>query len=205
MRAGFALLAGALLLCVGRAEGAHDGPEVVETLGWDAGSQTAYFRIHHMNESGYLPTVVSLVRDSLPGNPRPVAHPRSIRRTLGDQAYESWIDSLRQSLTPLVAEPAPALFPPPEILHADTLNAPHGRFPTFVVRVRDPLIGDFIVENVLCTPRVVMVRRYRSPDESLRIGVLAFQAIPWELCYEVQVPIAIPPAGPVRVRWVWWQ
>jgi len=199
------LLLGMMLAVTGPAQASHGGPEVVEPLGWDPRTETAYFRIHHLDESGYLPTVVILVRDSLATNPLPVALPRSFYRTIGDLTYEGWIDSLRQSLQPLMEKPSPSLFRGSEVLHADTLDAPCGRFPRYVMRMEDGLIGRFIVENVLCTPRVVIVRSYRTPDRALRFGVLAFQAIPWEQCYEVQIPVAAGFGASVRVRWNRWQ
>jgi hypothetical protein len=184
----------------------HGGPEVVEPLGWDPRAAVAYFRIHHLDESVYTPTVVVISRDSIPTNPLPKALTRSFGYRYGEPAYEAWIDSLRRSLQPLEEVPAPAFLRTTEVLHADTLNSMLGRFPRYVVRVTDGLIGHFIVENVLCDPRVVMVRSYRSPDHAVRVAVLAFQALPWEQCYEAQVPVAIQSTwAPVFVRWKRWR
>jgi hypothetical protein len=200
------LLAGALLIASSPAAGSHGGPDVVEPLGWDPQSETAYFRIIHENESGWRPTVVVLARDVISTHPLPVALSRSFNRDTDDQTYEAWVDSLRRSLTPLYEVPSPSLFKRSEILAADTLTGPGGRFPRYTLRVSDGRIGQFIVEGVLCSPHVVMVRCFQPPNQPVRFGVLAFRAIPWEECYEVQLPVAIiSPSTPVRVRWRSWQ
>ena len=53
--------------------------------------------------------------------------------------------------------------------------------------------------TTLCDPGVLVIRQYQVPGRRELIGIASFRGIPWEMCYEAQVPFLVPREGERRV------
>src|SRR5206468_3092399 len=81
------------------------------------------------------------------------------------------------------------------VLSVDTLKSEYeGRTVRYRMEVFDGNIceGSFEV-TTLAEPSVRMIRKYRVPGQEYRFGVLSFRAIPYEMIYEVAVPLGWDP------------
>lgn len=113
---------------------------------------------------------------------------------------------LRRRLRPLEDESGQTVFHYTRVLNVDTLRSEDwGARVRYRLEVSDGNVCDGSFEvTTLAEPSVRMIRKYRIPGEEHRFGILSFRAIPYEMIYEVQIPVVLDGAHGRRVEWKPW-
>jgi len=168
------------------------GPEVAEVLGWNPNTRVAYFAIRFQDDSGRNSRVVAI---PLTGERRGKSLVLDWSRT--DQPispqYARSMAALQRRLVPLKAVSAPAFDFRPHVLRADSVRLGEDRIPRFRLR------SGGIECVAYCSTHFAIVREFRVPGRAERFGIAAFRGIPYEACYETQIPFLFPDPGVIRV------
>jgi hypothetical protein len=203
----------ALLIVFGATWAGHGwatsgGPDWARPLGWDSEHGRAYFLIMHLDELAHGPAVVYVATDSLASDV-PVQADFELSTWMmqfGDSAVSMLSETLARqlALAPLEDVSSTSVFHYSTVVSSDTLHTEEDlKYPRYLVRAVDGSLGTFEVET-LCEPSVRMLRMFQVPGSEHRFGILSFRAKPYEMCYEVQLPVLIRP-GVIRIRWEEWE
>ena len=167
------------------------GPETVEALGWNSKTQVAYFAIHFEDETGRNPRIVGI---PTVGNRRGQTFVLAWSRTEGpDSLYDRALHSLRGGLKPLPLLYGRALLLRPQIVHADTLTQGDEKWPRFRLRA---WARPGTVECVAyCSTALAIIQHFGVPGRKDRFAIAAFRGVPFEECYETQVPFLMAAEG----------
>lgn len=189
----------------GVARATTGGPDVAAPLGWDPVDRKAFFTIRSLDESGRAPAVVYLAwRKGGDAVPVQVGWSRSADE---DSTYSKQLERLRRRLRPLREESGPTMFDFRRVLEADTLRSPYwGRRARFRVEVSQAGICDCSFEvTTIIEPDVRMIRTFAVGPEGPRFGILSFRAKPYEMGYEVQIPVLLEAGSKRRIEWKPWE
>jgi len=182
----------------------HGGPEVAIPLGWDQVEHKAFFKIEHHDESGLPPYVIYFaLTGALWSGPVQVAWSKE-----GSSAdFESEMTKLLPRLHPFKDESGASVFHYTRVLAVDTLKSEYwGSIVRYRILASDPEIClDSFELSTLVEPSVRMVRRYRIPNGKQRFGILSFRALPYEMVYEVQIPVLLKGEVTQRIEWKRWK
>lgn len=201
-------------LCPSLVRATVGGMEYAEPLGWDAAHQKAFFLVQSVSEAGRGPFVIYFDLGGVSPD-RPVQVGWSKGGGDEDSLSASRLESLRRRLRPLIDIPGQTVFHYSRIVGEDSVASLDGDtyFKRYRIIVSDHQITDGSFEvTTLCDPDVRMIRRYRVGKDGPMFGILSFRGVPWEMCYETQVPVLLsspsPPdlkGTPRKVEWIRWE
>jgi hypothetical protein len=190
------------------------GWEYAEPLGWDAKDQKAFFIVHCVSETDRGPFVIYF--DLKGVNP---SHPVQVGWSKGgahdeDSTFVSRLQALQRRLGPFVDVSGQTVFHYTWSVQQDSLISKDGysRYARYRIRVSDQNMANEVFDvTTLCEPVVRMVRKYRVGETGPTFGILSFRAVPFEMCYETQVPVLLSDkpitaqTQPTKVEWIQWE
>jgi len=193
-RIGVTTLTLAILFMPGVARASMGGPDIVAPLGWDVAERKVFFMIIHRDETARASAVVYFDLGSR--HPERFAQVGWSRNGGGprDTTYGPSLRALKRRLRPItVVDQEPTIPIYREVLRVDSLRLPHlGSMARFPVRFMDPAFMESHLEvTTLVEPTVCVPRHYRVPGRREIFAVVAFRATPYEMGYEVQVPVLL--------------
>ncbi len=190
----------ALVAMSGISRASLGGPSYVEMLGWKPKEAKVFFVVHDQDETGDLSGVFYL---DLAGRDRNRAQrvSWSLDTTVARgwrvklEHYELKLKNLRSELARLRRRMAPTVPGWCEVLEVDTLRNATGPWPRYRIRVADAsaLGNDRLMVTSYKEPSVRFIDHYEIPGRRERIEIVSFIGKPYEMGYEVQVPIVLRP------------
>lgn len=176
------------------------GPDVVEILGWDPGTERVYFHAIPGGETSDIGGTFYF--DFRSPNPwKRQQAPWSLAGvSFDDTLQKAKLKSLKARLQRMSPEVAP-VFPSGRwrVVSSDTLRLPYDRVKRLFVRMT-PYGGPEFEVVAYGRPEVVVKDVYPIPGREIRIFVLTFFGNPYDGLAETQVPVVGLPGVP-RIEW----
>ena len=115
--------------------------------------------------------------------------------------YRARLKTTTRGLKPLREQLTTTIPQISQVVLLDTLRNAGGSWPRYRTSVRwfNGVCEGRVTAVTFLDPSLRMIRLYLVPGSDRLIGVFSFLGIPWEVGYEVQVPILLPARDSVVV------
>ncbi len=173
------------------------GPDLAEPLGYEPRTGDVFFRIISMNESGYAPSVLRLKGRGV-NRFMPLDWSVEVSE---DSMYRARLKSVTRGLRPLRERLTTTIPQLSQVVLLDTLRRHGSNWPRYRTSVRwfNGACEGRVTAETFLDPSLRMIRLYEVPASDRLIGVFSFLGLPYEIGYEVQVPILLPARDSVVV------